>query len=308
MAIAGSMSSLKTSQPDFFSKYNHLIQSWRHHYLRSGRPASYLGDEKILACSNFGHSYVSSTTNLEALKPLFIPSASDLAISALMTVLHQRISFYLHVNMSSCFHSLNTAYLCQNKGQIFLAEEDPSLLYHWATNFYLNDLHEQAHFYYHKGWKSCEKKKLETPYHVLENKVVTNKNQNIVNPGIDQDTFTDSISSIDSLDEEALFDDRAISRVRGIMIDDTARLPCPDTDFKRLTTLNLNCYFLVRIGAIHYQGWSEISQRWKSKGYQFWQLPNLKEYNGPFSSDSPSKSHSAFSRWVLLAHPLCFNY
>lgn len=293
------MKEFKERFPTFFEGYTRLLQQWQKNYLRTGRHATYVGSSMVMALSNFGHQYVFPITNLESLKPLFKPNPGDLSISSLVMSLHKAHKDYLFLNLQSCFHALNCSHIGQGSSKVHLFDENKELLLLWAQNFYLNEMQDTVNLRQIFGWQDlqdticCPSSLL----HCMEN----GENrpwQTIANPSIDIESFEESISTPKGITLEKLLNEDELLRLQAIVIDNSVRMPDPDDDFSMLTLLNPYCYFLLRLGKVHAKQWPITSKKWCERGYEFWQLPNLKPYHGPTSP---------YSRWVIMAQPTCFS-
>lgn len=273
--------------PGFFSQFLQVIEKLQQPYLRMSRLAHYVGGGYVLAFSYFGHKYRLRADDLQALTPLFKPSPSDAAQSALMMLLNHVGSDHVYIEPSSVYHPLNHARF-QNTGSISIFHHDFLQLQETLENAYLNDLQEYIHLYQSVPLGVGPIHKI-APAHIFQKEVTLPFER--AAPVIDFEKL--KLQLLEEGSSDLFFSTQQLMNMRSVTIDGARYLPINESFFCFLRENNKRCYFMIRIGHQHVELWPQFMQVWKDQGYEFWRLPDLQAYTGPGESTC---------RWVLMVH------
>lgn len=286
--------------PELYKDIQKTISDWHRNFLQISRPNVYLGGEKLMALTTFGHKIILETTDLQSLKPLLRQSPTDLVLSALLVALHTVHSNYLYVQPSHSFHPINIASLVKkSETTIHVVADTASKLFEIATNLHLNDLEDSAHFVQGSHWKPKADFFQKKPLSSLEptNTIDKTNSSKFDTKQADYDAFVKTIAEHHSPLLENLMGDDFIN-LRAIIFEKSSLHQLEESDLDNMLLFNPSCYWLVFLSpeseAVDALALSRLTHA-KNLGYEIWQLPN-------FAVFEPTHI-PAFGKWLLLTNP-----
>lgn len=288
--------------PVVYQDIQKSISDWRSSFLKVSRPGIYLGNERILVITTFGHKLILDTTDLNSLKPLLSQSPSDLVLSALFSTLHTMHSSYVYVEPSHSFHPINITFLmkrCENSLRVVSSSKEK--LFDVAKNLYLNDLDDKLTCIESSYWKAIQAPLKPVPLSVLDpysslikQEAEASKDRIL---GGSFAAFEKSLAKSSEMFLEELVGDDFID-LRAVVIERASFAQVQDNDLENMFLLNPSCYWLVYLNAEDPLGqeavFAKIAKA-KAVGYGIWQLPDFRVF------DIEKKTLPVFGKWILLA-------
>lgn len=286
--------------PQLYQVIQKAIDKWHHDFLKASRPSVYLGGEKLLALTTFGHKIILNTTDLQSIKPLLRQSPSDLVLSALFASLHTPHANYLYIQPSHSFHPICLASLVKKTGTLaYIVADTAPKLFEIASNLHLNDLEDNVCFIQGLSWRPKADFFHKRPLEALEPVSTVDKTcaSKFDTKQSTYDAFAKNLTTYSTNLLEELVGDEFVN-LRAIIFEKSSLHKLQESDFKSILLLKPSCYWLLFLSSESKEIDSLALDKLKyakNLGYEIWQLPNFAAFD---ASQVP-----AFGKWLLLTNP-----